>query len=553
MRNILFSFLTVISFNSIAQTPIWSWAKGPNGGGNVPGNSAVVADDSGNSYITGCFSNDTIIFGYDTLLNTDNSGTYDVYVVKYDPNGNVLWAKNAGGVYNDYGNAIAIDLSGNIYITGTFSYTIQFDTYSLNSIGSSDIFIAKYDINGNIIWAKREGCTSIDYANSITTDSDGNIYIVGGFRYFPIILGLDTLQNNGGSDMFLVKYDQSGVVQWAKKAGGTNDDTAPSLTIDDLGNVYVALSFYSSSIIFGADTLNNGNPGYADVAIVKYDTIGNAVWAKSTGGPNEDYTFCIKTDNLNGIFLTGYFYSPSIIFGLDTLNNSSTNKDVFIVKYNDNGDVIWAKSAGGIGADQGSYLTTDTSNNVYVVGYFLSSSIVFDTCTLTNSSNGPPDIFIVKYDGNGNAIWTKGAYSIGDEYVNSIAINDLGDITVTGYFHYPYIAFDGDTLVNSDSSGMTYKIFIAQINENNFSLIEPLQNTEQRIFAYPNPASDRINISGIERKMIIKFYDILGNTIMEKEIETDQSFETDKLNSGIYIIVAENGIDRIYTKIIISK
>lgn len=552
MKKHLFIFFVVICFNASGQTPAWLWAKSPTGGGNVPGSSSVVADGLGNSYMTGAFSSDTILFDLDTLINTDNSGTYDIYIAKYDVNGNVLWAKNFGGTYNDYGGAITIDSSGNIYITGTFSNTILFDSFSLTSVGSSDIFIVKYDINGNVIWAKRAGCNSIDYANSITTDAFGNLFISGSFRNTPITFDTFTLPNNGSADIFIAKYDQNGNALWAKSAGGTNDDGAPSVTTDGFGNSYIAVDFQSPSIIFGLDTLIDNNPSFPDVAIVKYDASGNVVWAKSAGGNNYDYAICVKTDSLNNIYMTGHFYSPSIIFDSDTLNNSSTNKDMFLVKFDNSGNVIWAKSAGGIGADQGSYLTTD-SYNIYVVGYFVSTSIAFDTFILANSGSGPSDIFVVKYDSNGNTIWVKGANSIGDDYANSISIDVSGNMYVTGYFHNPSISFDSDTLINADTSGMTYKIFIAKINENIFTDTKPNLATQQLILVYPNPASNRICISGINRKTTIKIYGMFGNLILEKEIENDQSFDTEKFTSGIYTIISENNKGSMYNKIIICK
>ena len=169
------------------------------------------------------------------------------------------YTKSAGGTNTDYANSVIVDANGNTYVVGYFSSSsITFGTTTLTNSGSADMFIVKYDASGNMLWAKSAGGTSNDYAQSIAVDANGNTYVAGYFNSSSITFGSNTLTNAAGDyDMFVVKYDASGNVLWAKSAGGTSDDQANSITVDANGNIYVAGSFKSASITFGATTLTN--------------------------------------------------------------------------------------------------------------------------------------------------------------------------------------------------------------------------------------------------------------------------------------------------------
>ena len=307
------------------------------------------------------------------------------------------WAKSAGGSSYDYGNSITTDAAGNVYATGAFqSSTIAFGAMTLTNNGGADIFIVKYDPSGNIVWAKSAGGSSSDGGYSITTDAAGNVYATGEFYSSTIAFGATTLTNNspnGSSDIFIVKYDPNGNVVWAKSAGGSSSDGGYLITTDAAGNVYATGYFSSSTIAFGATTLTNN--GYSDIFIVKYDPSGNIVWAKSAGGSSSDYGYSITTDAAGNVYATGNFGSPTIAFGATTLTNkTTTGTDIFIVKYDPSGNIVWAKSAGGSSSDGGYSITTDAAGNVYATGGFQSSTIAFGATTLTN--NGVGDIFITK-------------------------------------------------------------------------------------------------------------------------------------------------------------
>ncbi len=390
--------------NCFSQTPNYLWAKREGGTSQDYGQSCTT-DAGGNIIATGVFYSPSLTFGTTTLTNT-NVGYVDFFIVKYDPSGNVLWAKSAGGTGNDYGYSCSTDASGNIIATGYFlSPSITFGTTTLTNASGGDIFIVKYDPSGNVLWAKSAGGTNYDYGQSCSVDASGNIIATGYFSSPILSFGTTTLTNAsaGVADIFIVKYDPSGNVLWAKSAGGTNSDAGYSCSVDASGNIIATGDFWSSSITFGTITLTNaGTTNSADIFIVKYDPSGNVLWAKSAGGTYNDFGQSCSTDASGNIIATSAFRSPSITFGTTTLTNADVTGntlDLFIVKYDPSGNVLWAKSEGGTNNDYGYSCTADAGGNIIATGGFQSSTLSFGTIMLTNASAGGYDIFIVKLDG----------------------------------------------------------------------------------------------------------------------------------------------------------
>jgi len=218
----------------------------------------------------------------------------DLFLVKLDSDGNHLWSKSFGGSGDDYGNSVSVDSSGNVHITGYFwSSTIDFGGGALKnaSAGYSDIFLAKFDSNGNHLWSKRFGGSSDDLGSSVSVDSSGNVYITGNFKSSTIDFGGGTLTNAGGKDIYLAKFDSNGNHLWSKRFGGNDDDYVQSVSVDSSGNVYIIGSFYSSTIDFGGGALTNA--GWNDIFLAKFDSDGNHLWSKSFGGSDGEISFAL--------------------------------------------------------------------------------------------------------------------------------------------------------------------------------------------------------------------------------------------------------------------
>ena len=412
---VLALLLTLVGMTTtaFAQAPSFLWAKSA-GGIDYDRGQSIAVDASGNSYVTGYFNSSSITFGSTTLTNA-GSGSSDMYVVKYDGSGNVLWAKNAGGTDYDAGYSIAVDSSGNSYVTGYFnSSSITFGSTTLTNNGGYDMCVVKYDGSGNVVWAKNAGGISSDFGYSIAVDVSGNSYVTGSFSSASITFGSTTLMNasSGSNDIYVVKYDGSGNVVWAKRAGGTGNDIGYSFAVDASGNSYATGVFKSSSITFGSTTLTNASSGSNDIYVVKYDGSGNVVWAKSAGGTGYDFGSSITVDASGNSYATGYFASSSITFGSTTLTRSGVY-DMYVVKYDGNGNVLWATSAVGVSSS----IAVDVSGNSYATGYFNSSRITFGSTTLMN--NGNSDMFVAKI---GNVI----------QYTITATAGTNGSITPSG-------------------------------------------------------------------------------------------------------------------------
>jgi hypothetical protein len=528
---IVFVICCMVYNNSFAQSPDWLWAKSAGGVGADCG-SHVAVDGSGNTYVSGWFSSTAITFGSFTLTNAGNN---DMFIVKYDADGNVIWAKSAGGTASDVGSSVTVDNSGYIYLAGYFySPFISFGSYTLynSNVFTSDIFLVKYDADGNVIWARSAGDTGFDesYCNSV--DDYGNLYITGIFTSPSITFGSFTLTNNGNIDMFIVKYEANGNVIWAKSAGGINDDWGYSVSVTGSGNIIYVTGYYDSpTISFGTYTLTNA--GSEDMFIVCYDVSGTVIYAKGGGGISYDYGYSVATDASGNAYVIGSFMSSSITFGNYTLTNTNIGfSDVFFVKYDVSGTVLWAKSAGGIDYDSGNSVITDATGNAYITGSFMSPSIIFGAFTLTNVGNR--DVFLVKYNGNGNVLWANSAGGICQDDGWSVAVDISGNAYVTGSFHSPTIIFGSDTLLNSWNCS-TEDMFVAKSEGFNVGINEINNSKNISIFPNPANENIILSIPIELSACFVRILNIEGQELMQQNVNGhNTTIDVSKLSYGVY-------------------
>lgn len=420
-----------LGLNTTSFSQNWLWAKSVSGNINDRGYS-ICTDAGGNVFVTGGFSNSSFNIGSFTLSNVGNN---DVFIAKYDANGNVLWAKSAGGTGEDYGSSISTDIAGNIFVTGCFnSSSITIGNNTLTNIGSLDIFLTKFDANGNVLWAKSAGGINSDLVFSVCTDTAENVFITGIYYSPTIIFGSTAFSNLGGYDFYLAKYDANGNALWAESENSNYDLISNTATTDESGNVFITGSFQSPSITLGSVTLINSSSPYVDFFLAKYDPTGNVLWAKSAGGTNSEVGLSVSTDNQGNVFVTGDFKSPDITFDSTILTNASAgNYDAFIAKYDGNGNMLWAKGIAGTDLERGWSVSADIGGSAYVTGSFMSPAITFDSNTLTRPSGSDSPMFIIKYDPIGNVQCSTSLASGGD-YKNNICTNTLGDVYIGGDF-----------------------------------------------------------------------------------------------------------------------
>lgn len=405
-----------------AQTDDFLWAVQAGGIGFDKG-SRVAVDPDGHIVVTGYFQ-ETATFGNLSLTST---GFKDIFVAKYDGEGQVLWAVQGEGDFEDEGLGIATDASGNILVTGAFFEEATFGTTTLTGRGSFDVFVVKYDADGNVLWAASGGGTSLDRGFGIAADAAGNCAVTGQFSE-TATFGNTTLVSDGIFDIFVASYAADGTFRWAKKAGGQFTDEGNDIVLDPSGNTLVTGKF-SGAVTFGDTTLFSNR--LFNTFLAKYDTAGNLRWVRKAGG-RDDFGYGIATDAMGNALLTGYFQQAGRFEGIQngiTLNSAGSG-DIYIAKYDSTGELRWAVQAGGPDLDQGFGIGTDAAGNAVVTGFFVGTATFGDT-TLTSIAK---DAFVAKYDSGGTFLWATQVGGAGTDEGYDVAVNEAGQTVLTGLF-----------------------------------------------------------------------------------------------------------------------
>jgi hypothetical protein len=331
-----------------------AWARRAGSANTADGDfgRGIAVDATGNVYVTG-FITGTSTFGPN--ISVPSAGGRDVFVTKLDSSGNFLWAKTFGGPGTDLADSIAVGASGNVFVTGSFQQTANFGGVSLTSAGGDDVFVMKLDTNGNVIWAKRQGGAGVDSAFSVSLDGTGNVFTTGIFSG-TATFGPTMLTSAGDTDIFVQKMDNNGNTLYAKRFGGTDHDDGVSLVADAAGNVAVTGDFVGT-VTFGATTLTQSGtiPGSALAAnaafVTKLDPAGNVLWAKSFGTPNESSAgFGIAKDATGNLYTTGVFQG-TVAFGGTNLTSVGLY-DIYEAQLDSAGNVLNARSFGSTNNDQ---------------------------------------------------------------------------------------------------------------------------------------------------------------------------------------------------------
>jgi hypothetical protein len=312
------------------------------------------------------------------------------------------WAQRFAG--DGDGMSICVAPNGNLLASGVFSSQIVIGTNTLNGAGYSG-YLTYFDPSGNIFWVKSiTSGNALNAPYSITCDQSMNVYVAGAFTGSTATFDSFTVTNGGGAiTAYVAKYNSSGVAQWVQTSfsNGGLDEIVSSVT-DNQGNTFVTGS-YSGTMALGSITLANTPINAAFIA--KYDASGNVIWAKNSVSSVTDKATSISRDNNGNLYITGFFSSPTIVFGTYTLTNSGA-QNIFVVKYDAGGNVVWAKKAGGTSGDYASALSTDAQGNSYVTGNINSGNAVFGSNTLTLAGSGS-NLFLASYNSNGNINWVK--------------------------------------------------------------------------------------------------------------------------------------------------
>ena len=328
----------------------------------------VAVDSSGNKYVT----------GYTNSFGPGNPKSA-VLLLKYGSSGVLLWQRiwSGSGNGSDVGSGVALDASGNIYVTG---YTSSFGA------GGDDVLLLKFNSTGSLLWQKTWGGINSDLGIGVVLDASGNIYVSGFTGSF------------GSGKVVLLKFDSTGSLLWQRTWGGSIYDYGEGVALDASGNIYVT----GYTLSFGA--------GGVDLVLLKFDSTGSLLWQKTWGGSGAEYGQSVAVDASGNIYVTGH--TNSFGAGMD---------DVLLLKFDSTSGLLWQRTWGGSKNEGGSGVAVDASGNVYVAGY-------------TNSFGaGGNDVLLLKLSSAGSLLNQEIYGGGGDDVGVGVAVDSAGNAFITGY------------------------------------------------------------------------------------------------------------------------
>lgn len=368
------------------------------------------------------------------------------------------WMQRGGGLTTDEGMDISIDDNGNTYTTGYFSATASFGNNDLVSAGVTDIFLTKLNPSGVYQWAIRAGGSGSERALCIKTDGQGNSYITG-FYYQTASFENQSITSSGAQDVFIAKYNNSGVLQWVKTAGGVNADIGNGITIDDDGNVFVTGEF-SGTATFGGFSLTSQDNS-VDIFTVKLDNDGNFLWARKGSAPYIDRGIDLACDLDGNVYVTGQF-SDTITFE-QTHNNNMFNA-IFIIKYDGDGNEQWFRRIGGGAVNVVRGIVAYQNSHVYITGDFEGTAVFFGPPNTNLSHTYDKRIFIAKYGTEGTLSWASAASSESELHSKNIAVDGSGNPYIVGNYRCKLSSYADEYGQGIFNSVGFSEVFVAKYN-----------------------------------------------------------------------------------------
>ena len=551
----LFSILVLLLSQANAQDVSVDWARSNGGSFNDIGNS-ITSDNDGNVFITGVFS-DTVDFDPGNgVSNLISKGLSDVFIQKLDADGNFIWAVSLGGVGVDNGASIVCDDTGNLYITGMFSDTVDFDPGALNFdliATDTDAFVLKLDSNGDFVWAKSIGGSYTDLGKSIAL-KDSTLVLIGSYEGsvdFDPGPNTNLLSSSGAGSLFILKMDFDGNFVWVKSIGEGTTVLPESVAIGAAGNIFLCGQFVLT-IDFnpGAGVNELISNGGRDFFVLKLDSNGEFIWAKGIGGLNNDSANGVSVDAYGNVFITGDF-RDSVNFDAGQSDFSLYAQgycNAYILKLDHNGNYIWAKAITGVECVTGNDISVTPSGDAFIIGKF-NYSADFNPGIGNEylSTNYAIDVFILSLNYNGEFVWAGNMGGDGNDEGNSIWASTTG-VYATGYF---------EGTVDFDPSPSPAWVIGNEFNEifsmklSHLAGLSPLGETDA-FNIYPNPVSDLLNIESKDCDITeFEIFNIEGKRILTGDLkECLNRIDVNCLRPGFYNVIVNSKGLRLTKKII---
>lgn len=522
-------FLT-FGFNLFASDPTWKWAKQV--GGNGYDKASCIVSTPENVYWSGFFS-DTITFGNTVLVPKSE----DAFLIKSDNFGEMDWVLQCGGIGSQIINKIDIIDFNKTIIVGSFSESLNIGDYNFTSTGKQDGFISKINENGTPSWVKIIKGLEDNVSNFILSDEQNNIYVSGYFKGQLIFDG-DTLQNESVNNYssFVIKLNSNGEKIWIKKMGGLQYSNVFIYGMENAADesIFMAGSLLGFPTFDIGDTLEIGNKSNGFLA--KMNENGNFNWVKPTGEFSGQFSN-IAIDGDENIYITanfGYNSTHSAVLDTITIFSSGNFDDIVVAKFDKNANIQWAKVGGSFNfQDQPLDIEVKNNGDTYIGGWFGGDKLIWQTDTLFSFGGG--DIFLVKFNTEGDLIWLKQAGGNPSDDVDEITDIDLqnedifcvGNFTNSCYF---------DTILLDN--GVNGNAFLALLDESELTNIQTEHNSFEKVLIYPNPTNRFLSILGMDtglEEIEYSIFDIYGK-ILKSERYIGMPISVEHLQNGIYFI-----------------
>ncbi|GAB3233230.1 hypothetical protein GCM10027346_21060 [Hymenobacter seoulensis] len=536
----------LLSYLNASAQANWHWLQKLNSSGtNVRANS-ITTDKSGNSFITGQFSG-TVSFGRTTLT---SRGDNDLFLVKYNPGGKVMWASQIGRgpnpqPYRNYsasGADVSVDAAGNVYVAGNFVREVSYGNVIVPGISelNTTAMLAKFDRKGQVQWIQAFGIPVYSCeANAIATDAAGNSYITGRSDYGGIKFGNQTV-GDSRRVMYVVRYTTSGAVSWAKVSSNftTYGASGTDITLDGRGNCIVGGFFNYDMELGGKSLTTEGTSLFSDAFLASLSTAsGDVHWLKQGGGTARIAE--LGADRQGNIYVAGT-YSGSTSFGGQPLN-SAGGSDAFLARYSRAGNAQWITSVGTSANESATGLTTDEQGYSTLIGW-------------RTPSDPKVSSFIQSFQPDGDVYYAENLASSGDTKAKSIAQDQsgklylLGELSGKGSF--------GRVGFNVGSSPIN---FVARLH-----ILAPRSGNNGGANAivevFPNPTSQRLvaeltwNKAGMLLAGQATLHNAMGAAVATQPLLAATSsqvralFDCSKLPKGLYVLRIRTNDGTIYTK-----
>lgn len=533
MKNIIRLAFLILSINSFGQS--FGWVNTGIGNENIEGKKLVSADNgdiiaAGGFEGSGVFSSSNIIA----------IGDEDFFLARYDSSGNNLWSRAYGGFEKDEIKDLAKGPNNTIYVCGSTEGAMILDTLVLNNLDGKNGFLAQLDEGGNIIWGLNlESNDEITASAIVVSEMDSIAYISGHFKDSAFI-GSYSISSFASESFFVAAVDYFGNIIWVS-TGASQDEVEPLSMSLGAGSRINVLGNFEGNFLVGSNVLPNSSD--SDAFLLCLDQAGDFIWSNSIGGTNDIEGSSITADEQGNVFVIGSF-EDEVHFNTDSLT-SAEDKDGFFAKYDDEGNELWVKGLSGTSDVQPKDVFADNAQGIYITGS-IDGTCYFDSLAITNNSG--TDLFIVKYDTSGTVIWGKGIGGSGSVEGCAISTDVNGNPIVTGRFDgtafFDEISISGF----SDHDFFIGKMFpaedtasISEIEYMEYKAVLYPNPADQSIYIslkYPNAP----------KTLTLELTDAQGRHIQNFNWEQNKSINVASLDSGLYFLQSQNVMLRFYKK-----